>query len=61
MDGEMLSKNLELNGISDKELVQQLESQSKNISDVFYAVKGSDGRIYMDYYEDQIKHPIDVE
>ncbi|WP_433754213.1 DUF421 domain-containing protein [Paenibacillus amylolyticus] len=56
-----VSKNLELNGISDKELVQQLESQSKNISDVFYAVKGSDGRIYMDYYEDQIKHPIDVE
>ncbi|WP_315936077.1 DUF421 domain-containing protein [Paenibacillus sp. ClWae2A] len=61
MDGEMLSKNLELNGISDKELLQQLESQNKNISDVFYAVKGSDGRIYMDYYEDQIKHPIDVE
>lgn len=61
MDGTMLSKNLELNGISVKQLMQQLESKSKNINDVFYAVKGSDGRIYIDYYEDQIKHPIDVE
>ncbi|MFC9711582.1 DUF421 domain-containing protein [Paenibacillus sp. NPDC056933] len=61
MDGEILSKNLKLNGISEEELVQQLGAQKKNVSDVFYAVKGSDGRLYMDYYVDQIKHPIDVE
>jgi uncharacterized membrane protein YcaP (DUF421 family) len=61
MDGQMLHKNLKLNGISDEELFNKLESLQKNVSDVFYAVKGSDGRIYFDYYEDQIKHPIDVE
>lgn len=61
MDGQVLVMNLKLNGISDEELLMQLESNNKNVSDVFYAVKGSDGRLYIDYYKDQLKHPVDIE
>lgn len=61
MDGVVLVMNLKLNGISDEELLMQLESNNKNVSDVFYAVKGSDGRLYIDYYKDQLKHPVDIE
>jgi len=61
MDGKMLKENMSLNHVSEDHLLKQLTSHQKQISDVFYAVMGSDGRLYIDYYKDQLKHPIDVE
>ncbi|MGC5772795.1 DUF421 domain-containing protein [Paenibacillus pabuli] len=61
MDGVLLNENLTLNNVSEELLLKQLKSNQKQIRDVFYAVKGSDGRLYIDYYDDKLKHPIDVE
>ncbi|MEC0128946.1 DUF421 domain-containing protein [Paenibacillus pabuli] len=61
MDGVLLNENLTLNNVSEELLLKQLKSNQKQIRDVFYAVKGSDGRLYIDYYNDKLKHPIDVE
>lgn len=61
MDGEVLHGNFDANNISQEWLTTQLKSRGKREQDVFYAVKGSDGQLYIDFYKDKIKHPIDVE
>ncbi|MBP1903979.1 uncharacterized membrane protein YcaP (DUF421 family) [Paenibacillus turicensis] len=61
MDGNLLEKNISVNHASKDKLMEQLKSHQKQISDVFYAVLGSNGNLYIDYYKDEIKHPIDVE
>lgn len=61
MDGKMLKENPKLNNVSEESLLKQLKSRQKKISDVFYAVKGSNGRLYIDFYNDKLKHPIDAE
>ncbi|PYE45451.1 DUF421 domain-containing protein [Paenibacillus barcinonensis] len=61
MDGHLLKENMSLNHVSQNQLTEQLKSQKKQISDVFYAVIGSNGKLYIDYYKDQLKHPVDVE
>jgi uncharacterized membrane protein YcaP (DUF421 family) len=61
MDGNLLEENIRINHVSKDRLIEQLTSHQKQISDVFYAVLGSNGNLYIDYYKDKIKHPIDVE
>ncbi|WP_426332642.1 DUF421 domain-containing protein [Paenibacillus silvae] len=61
MDGQLLKENMSLNQVSQDQLTKQLKSHQKQISDVFYAVIGSNGKLYIDYYKDQLKHPVDVE
>lgn len=56
-----VKENMSLNNVSQDRLFEQLTSHQKQISDVFFAVIGSDGRMYIDYYKDQLKHPIDIE
>ncbi|SEM69693.1 Uncharacterized membrane protein YcaP, DUF421 family [Paenibacillus sp. cl141a] len=61
MDGQLLEKNLKINALSPVWITEKLKARNKNIEDVFYAVKGTDGQLYIDFYKDKIQHPIDVE
>lgn len=61
IDGQILHKNFDSNNISLDWFNNQLKSHKVTVEKVFYAVKGSHGQLYLDYYKDEIKHPIDVE
>jgi uncharacterized membrane protein YcaP (DUF421 family) len=61
IDGQLLQKNMEANQVSESWLMSQLKARGKLPKDVFYAVKGSNGQLYVDEYYDKIMHPIDVE
>ncbi|MFB4321277.1 MULTISPECIES: DUF421 domain-containing protein [Paenibacillus] len=61
MDGQLLEKNLKINALSPDWITEKLKARNKNIEDVFYAVKGTDGQLYIDFYKDKIQHPVDVE
>lgn len=61
IDGQLLHGNLNSNHISESWLISQLKARGKKLEDVFYAVKGSNGQLYLDEYKDKIKQPIDVE
>jgi len=61
MDGQILVGNLENNDISRDWLQKELKALGKTSRDVFYAVKGSNGQLYLDFFKDGIRHPIDIE
>jgi uncharacterized membrane protein YcaP (DUF421 family) len=61
IDGQRLQGNFDSNNIPESWLLSQLKSRGKQIEDIFYAVKGSNGQLYVDEYKDKIQHPIDVE
>ncbi|MGG4203263.1 DUF421 domain-containing protein [Paenibacillus jamilae] len=61
IDGQLLHGNLNSNHIPESWLLSQLKARDKKLEDVFYAVKGSNGQLYVDEYMDKIQHPIDVE
>jgi uncharacterized membrane protein YcaP (DUF421 family) len=61
MDGRILFGNLDANQISHSWLQKELKLRNKNVEDVFYSVRGSNGQLYFDYRDDGIQHPIDVE
>ncbi|MHA7582561.1 DUF421 domain-containing protein [Paenibacillus vandeheii] len=61
IDGQLLQDTLNSNHISESWLLSQLKERDKKLEDVFYAVKGSNGHLYVDDYKDNIHHPIDVE
>ncbi|GIP01893.1 UPF0702 transmembrane protein YdfS [Paenibacillus lautus] len=61
MDGQLLENNLKINDLSPEWIKEKLKVRNKEIADVFYAVKGTDGQLYIDLYLDKIQHPVDVE
>lgn len=61
IDGQLLHGNLNSNHIPESWLLSQLKARDKKLEDVFYAVKGSNGQLYVDEYKDKLQHPIDVE
>ncbi|HEU4965303.1 MAG TPA: DUF421 domain-containing protein [Bacilli bacterium] len=61
MDGEVMERNLHDKQISQAWLDQELEKRAVSLNDVCYAVLGTDGRLFFDYYEDQLQHPVDPE
>ncbi|MFF2888863.1 DUF421 domain-containing protein [Paenibacillus sp. NPDC057967] len=61
MDGQILVGNLENNHISSDWLHKELKVIGKTVQEVFYAVKGSNGQLYVDFFKDGIKHPVDIE
>lgn len=61
MDGQLLENNLKINDLSPEWIIEKLKVRNKEIADVFYAVKGTDGQLYIDLYRDKIQHPVDVE
>jgi uncharacterized membrane protein YcaP (DUF421 family) len=61
MDGRLIENNLNNNGISRRWLEAELEKREKSIEDVFYAVKSTNGKLRLDFYEDGLRQPIDKE
>lgn len=61
MDGKILEKNVSENGISKDWLLSHIRKKGKKIEDVFYGVKSSNGKLYLDFYHDGIAAPVDKE
>ncbi|NOU89124.1 DUF421 domain-containing protein [Paenibacillus sp. LMG 31460] len=61
MDGKMMEKNLENNGLTKEWLEQEVKRKGKQISDVFYAARGTKKQLVFDFYEDGIHQTIDKE
>lgn len=61
MDGKIIEKNVKAGNLTMEWLEQELQKKGLRASDVFYAVRCSNGRIYWDMYKDNIRHPIDME
>ncbi|WP_088072312.1 DUF421 domain-containing protein [Gottfriedia luciferensis] len=61
MDGEIISKNLRQNNLSESMLQNELKKRKLQTKDVVYAVLAANGNIYIDTYKDQITSPIDQE
>lgn len=61
MDGQIITNNIHQDGLSPKWLDEQLSKRGLSLSQVFYAVKGTNGNLHFDLYEDRIKHPIKME
>lgn len=61
MDGKIMTDNLQKSDVSPQWLSQQLEKRGLIPEEVFYAVRGTNGKLFCDLYEDQIRHPIDPE
>ncbi|MBM7567890.1 DUF421 domain-containing protein [Paenibacillus sacheonensis] len=59
MDGRIMEDNLAHNGLTVLWLEQVLRQKNKSVSDVFYAVRGTQNKLYFDYYQDHIDNPID--
>jgi uncharacterized membrane protein YcaP (DUF421 family) len=60
MDGEIIKNNLKKNDLSEW-LDQELKKHKLKVSDIFYAVKSTNGKFFWDTYNDHIVNPIDKE
>jgi len=61
MDGEIISKNLRENNLSELKLQEELKKRNLQTKEVVYAVLAANGNIYIDTYKDQIASPTDQE
>ncbi|MBY8912560.1 DUF421 domain-containing protein [Bacillus sp. YC2] len=61
MDGKLVTKNLKENHVSETWLREELNKRQLKVSDVVYAVRGSNGRLFIDTYDDHIASPLDQE
>ncbi|PYI56954.1 DUF421 domain-containing protein [Paenibacillus flagellatus] len=61
MDGRLIERNLADYGVSRTWLLSRLEKRGKRVEDVFYAVKSTDGKLRLDFYEDRLEEPVDQE
>lgn len=61
MDGVILEQNLQNQGLSKEWLETEVRSRGKRIADVLYAVRGTHQQLFFDYYQDDIRKPIDKE
>ncbi|MFF2481003.1 DUF421 domain-containing protein [Paenibacillus sp. NPDC058071] len=61
MDGTVIKENLTDNGLTMDWLESEVHRKGKQISDVFYAVRGTRQNLFFDFYEDKILKPIDKE
>ncbi|GGG72607.1 YetF domain-containing protein [Paenibacillus radicis (ex Gao et al. 2016)] len=59
IDGKVLEENLAQNNLTREWLESEVRKHDKAISDVFYAVKGTQNNLFFDYYHDGIHNPID--
>lgn len=61
MDGQVVTENLRLTGLSPEWLSAQLKKRGVKAEEVCYAVRGTNGEMFYDLYQDRIRHPLDVE
>ncbi|MBA9026079.1 DUF421 domain-containing protein [Peribacillus huizhouensis] len=61
MEKQILDKNLDNNGLTKDWLLSELTKRGLTVTSVFYAVKGTNGQLYFDVYNDRLTSPIDNE
>lgn len=61
MDGKLMDRNLRQNKIPEDWVRQQINERGKKLSDIFYAVKTTNGSLVFDYYDDKLNQPFDKE
>ncbi|AXI08088.1 hypothetical protein CUC15_03510 [Oceanobacillus zhaokaii] len=61
MDGHIVESNLKENNLNHKWLQVEIQKRGLSINDVFYAVLGTNGAVYIDTYKDHIESPVDKE
>lgn len=61
MDGNVQKKNLQDHGLTEEWLDGELRKKNKKVSEVFYAVRNTKGKVYCDFYDDGRIEPIDLE
>ncbi|SFF01984.1 Uncharacterized membrane protein YcaP, DUF421 family [Paenibacillus algorifonticola] len=63
MDGVVVEDNLKLHGLTREWLEKGLRQKhrGKKLTDVFYAVRGTQQQLVFDFYEDGIEQPLDQE
>ncbi len=58
MDGVLVQENLKQNQITESWINHELKNRKLTLAEVCYAVKGTNGKLYFDLYNDNIKNPI---
>ncbi|MFS0654862.1 DUF421 domain-containing protein [Bacillus sp. 179-C3.3 HS] len=61
MDGKLILKNIEENQLSEQWVHEELQKRQLTLEEVMYAVRASNGSLYIDTYDDHIHSPIDQE
>lgn len=61
MDGKVIVENLKQNQLTDEWLYNELTKRRLSVEQVSYAVKKTDGNLFIDLYKDNIQRPIDKE
>lgn len=61
MDGKLIEQNFRQTQVSKEWLMSQLKAKGLSLQSVNYAVKSTDGNLYIDPYKDRIQQPLDKE
>lgn len=62
MDGQVVQKNLQENGLSERWLEKQLRQRGvADAGEVYYAVLNTRGDLFLDLFTDEIHRPVDLE
>ncbi len=61
MDGKLILKNIHENQLTVEWIDEELKKRKLSLKDIVYAVRSSNGSLYIDTYDDHIHSPIDQE
>ncbi|WP_366597512.1 DUF421 domain-containing protein [Bacillus pumilus] len=61
MDGKLILKNIHENQLTVEWIDEELKKRQLALKDIVYAVRSSNGSLYIDTYDDHIHSPIDQE
>lgn len=61
MDGKLILKNIHENQLTEQWVHEELQKRHLHLKDIVYAVRGTNGSLYIDTYDDHIHSPIDQE
>ncbi|MDR6882548.1 DUF421 domain-containing protein [Bacillus sp. 3255] len=60
MEGKVIPEHMQEAGMETQSLEQAVRSKGYALGDVFYAVRGTDGKLYFDFYADRLSSPLDL-
>jgi uncharacterized membrane protein YcaP (DUF421 family) len=61
MDGQFIEKNFTQNQLTKSWFFTELEQRRLDLSQVSYCVRGTNGQLYFDLYDDKLSSPVDTE
>ncbi|PEJ57100.1 hypothetical protein CN692_14510 [Bacillus sp. AFS002410] len=61
MSGQIIHKNITQNHLTKDWIMTELKQRGLILADVSYCVRGTNGQLYFDLYNDKIDSPIDIE